>query len=349
VKIQTILRELHPRRPFRIARARRTAVLNVFVRITDDGVSGYGEASPNAFYDETAEDVAARLSGCAPHLSSLKIRSVADIEAAWQNLWPLLAPSRAAQCALDLALWDWLARREGASVAQLVWRRAPQPVRTFCTIGISDPEELAEKVEELDGFPKIKIKSGAAADLEPVRYVRARLEAVLAVDANCGWNPAALEALSAELVKLGVAFIEQPFPPGEDRELSRISCRLPVFADESCVVLEDVERMAGSFHGFNIKLVKCGGLTPALRMLRRGRELGLQTMVGCMLESSALIAAGAVVAQGTDHADLDGAWLLGDDPFRGWEFSRGLLTPPAQSGLGITPDAALFGTSREDG
>jgi L-alanine-DL-glutamate epimerase-like enolase superfamily enzyme len=342
VKIQTILRELHPRRPFRIARARRTAVRNVFVRISADGTFGYGEASPNAFYDETAEGVAARLSACVPHLSALHIRSIADIETAWQNLWPLLAPSRAAQCALDLALWDWFARKEGVPVAQLVWGRPPQAVRTFCTIGISSPDELAEKVEELDGFPRIKLKSGADADLEPFRYVRARTAALLAVDANCGWNAAALTSLSEELAKLGIAFIEQPFAPAEDWKLSQTPCPLPLFADESCVVLEDVERVAGFFQGFNIKLVKCGGLTPALRMLRRGRDLGMQTMVGCMLESSALIAAGAVVGQGTDHADLDGAWLLRDDPFRGWEFSRGMLTPPPENGFGITPDETLF-------
>jgi len=117
---------------------------------------------------------------------------------------------------------------------------------------------------------------------------------------------------------------------------------LPVIADESCVTEQDVERMPGVFAGFNIKLVKCGGITPALRMARRGKELGLRTMVGCMVESSVLIAAGAVVAQLTDYADLDGAWLLGDDPAKGWVFNCGTLQPRAEAGLGGDLDGVFL-------
>ncbi|HEX8310742.1 MAG TPA: hypothetical protein VF614_05450, partial [Chthoniobacteraceae bacterium] len=121
MKIETVSRSLHPRHTFRIARARRREVRNVFVRIVGDGGIGYGEASPNAFYNETAEGVEKRLAAVAPLLESLHIRAVADIEDAWERLWEVLAPSRAAQCALDLAMWDWLARREGISVAELAW------------------------------------------------------------------------------------------------------------------------------------------------------------------------------------------------------------------------------------
>ena len=115
----------------------------------------------------------------------------------------------------------------------------------------------------------------------------------------------------------------------------RDSC-VPVVADESCVEEPDVSQMPGRFSGFNIKLVKCGGLTPALRMLRQGRELGLKVMVGCMLETSVLIAAGAVIGQKTDFADLDGSWLLRDDPFVGLKFERGILTPSSEPGLGVS-------------
>jgi L-alanine-DL-glutamate epimerase-like enolase superfamily enzyme len=104
-----------------------------------------------------------------------------------------------------------------------------------------------------------------------------------------------------------------------------------------------VAQLAANFAGFNIKLVKCGGLTPARRMVELGKALGKRMMVGCMLESSALIAAGAVIAQRTDFADLDGAWLLGDDPFSGWGFDHGVLHPPSAPGLGIEPETGLFG------
>ena len=170
-----------------------------------------------------------------------------------------------------------------------------------------------------------------------VARVRAAMpEARIAVDANCAWGDIDFAKMAPELAGLRIEFIEQPFPPARDCGDGRL-CRagVPVMADESCVIIGG--RRAGrrdSFAGFNIKLVKCGGLTPALRMARRGRELGLRTMVGCMLESSLLIAAGAVAAQLTDYADLDGAWLLADDPVQGWSFDRGTLEPPELPGLG---------------
>jgi L-alanine-DL-glutamate epimerase-like enolase superfamily enzyme len=334
-------RELHPRHVFRISRAQRRSVHNVFVRVEHEGCVGYGEASPNAFYNETAEAVLARLEAARPWVEKLQIASVADIEAAWTAGWRWLAPSRAAQCALDLALWDWFGRREEKSVCELAWGKPAHEVTTFCTIGLSSPEELESKLAELEGFPRIKIKASAAADVEIVRHVRERSPAMLAVDANCAWAGLDIAALAGELAQLGVAFIEQPLSPGDESALP--SARpLPILADESCVTETDVEGIARHFDGFNIKLVKCGGLTPALRMARRGAELGLRMMVGCMLESSALIAAGAVVAQRTEFADLDGAWLLADDAFAGWSFQRGVLRPAMAAGLGVKPEANLF-------
>jgi L-alanine-DL-glutamate epimerase-like enolase superfamily enzyme len=334
--------KMHPRRPFRISRGWRSEVRNVFVRIERDGIPGYGEAAPINYYQETWESVLAKIEGARDYLQTLDLQSVADIEGAWTDLWPLLAPSRAAQCALDLALWDWLGRRLGVSSSELAWDAAAQPVTTFCTIGLSDQEELIAKAEEARDFPRIKIKASRDASLDAVRCARKHTHALLAVDANCAWEDADLLSLSQDLARLGVAFIEQPFPPARDAQLSKTHASLPLMADESCVTEEDVDRAAGRYSGCNIKLVKCGGITPALRMARRCRALGLQSMVGCMLESSALISAGAVVAQGADFADLDGAWLLSDDPFAGWAFDRGILHPPKSPGLGLAPRGDWF-------
>lgn len=337
MKLNVVTRTLHPRNVFRISRAARAEVRNIFVEVSAGGISGYGEASPNAFYDEKVHDVVDRLELAAPFVAGLEIDSVADIERTWLETWAWFAPSRAAQCALDVALWDWLARRKGISVSELAFGKPPQPVRTFCTIGISDSVELERKMEELRGFPLVKIKSDSLADLAPIAYVRQQTGAALAVDANCAWGGVNAAALSQELAKLGVLFIEQPLSPALDERMPDwlAASALPILADESCVTEPDIELMPGHFSGFNIKLVKCGGLTPALAMARRGRELGLQTMVGCMLESSLLIAAGAVVAQQTDFADLDGAWLLRDDPFAGLPLRQGVLTPSAGPGLGV--------------
>jgi L-alanine-DL-glutamate epimerase-like enolase superfamily enzyme len=345
MKLECVTRELHSRTAFRISRPRLRELRNVYLRLEHDGITGYGEASPNAFYDETAEGVLERLASATTFIESMKIRSIADVERAWAASWQLLAPSRAAQCALDLALWDWLAKREGVSCAELVWSKAPRPVTSFCTIGLSTPDELPAKLEELHGFPQIKIKTDASASLETVHYVRERSTALLAVDANCAWKSVDLEALSRELARLEVSFIEQPLPPSCDEELGTARSCLPLMADESCISPEDIPRIAQHFDGFNIKLVKCGGITPARRMVVLGRELALKIMVGCMLESSALIAAGAVIGQRTDFADLDGAWLIANDPFAGWKFERGIQTPPNAPGLGVTPEPGLFGAA----
>jgi len=340
MNLTCVTRELLPRRPFRISRGRRTEVRNVFIRLEKDGIAGYGEAAPNAFYSETWQGVMAKLESAREFIAVIDVRSVPDIERAWGEAWPLLAPSRAAQCALDVALWDWLARRQNTTVSELAWHRPPQPVTSFATIGLSSPEELASKVEELDGFPRIKIKSDQTASLDPVRYVREHSTALLAVDANCAWGEIDLPALARQLAALGVTFIEQPFSPEENSALAAVA--LPVMADESCVVEEDVARLPPQFAGFNIKLVKCGGITPARRMVAAGQARGKTMMVGCMLESSALIAAGSAIAQKTAYADLDGAWLIGNDPFRGWQFDCGALSPPTMPGLGVEPETGLF-------
>jgi L-alanine-DL-glutamate epimerase-like enolase superfamily enzyme len=337
VEIQTAIHQLHPRSEFRIARKRREPYRNVLLRVERDGIAGWGEASPTPFYGERAEDVVESLQSVAAWLKRLPILSVADIEDAWKVVRETYGLTRAAQCAVDLALWDWLAQKEGTTVTELALGRAPRPVVSFATIGLSTPEELPGKIEELRGFPRVKIKSDANADLEPVRRAREELGAEVAVDANCGWEKSQIAPLSVALSALGVSFIEQPLAPGSDSDLVRASYALPIVADESCVTEDDFLRVAMHFDGINVKLVKCGGLTPALRMLRRARKHGLRTMVGCMLETSVLIAAGCVAAQIAEYADLDGAWLIADDPCEGWQFERGVLTPPSRLGLGAKP------------
>ena len=337
MQLSTTILKLHPKTPFRISREAQTEVQNVIIKLSADGVVGYGEASPNKFYRETADRVIELIEGLGGYFGGLRVDSVADIERVWNEVWPRLQPSRAAQCAVDIALWDWLAKKKGISVCELALGRKQVPIVTSFTIGISTPEELVHKVHELRNVPSIKVKSDAQGDLAPLRYIAANTVAKLRVDANCAWAELDARVLSSELAKLRTEFIEQPLPPDLRGQMPGFLTQsvLPVLADESCVVLEDVERVPGYFHGFNIKLVKCGGLTPGLAMMRRGRELGLKTMVGCMLETSLLIAAGVVVAQGTDFADLDGAWLLADDPFPGLCYEDGMVGVTGKLGLGV--------------
>ena len=340
MEIKTSVHQLHPRGAFRIARKRAVDFDNVILRVEHDGVTGWGEASPHPYYGASAADVVRNLESLGGWLRTLSIRSVDDIADAWKESWTRLQ-DRAAQCALDLALWDWLARREGATVTELAHGQPPKPVTSFATIALSTKEELNEKIAELEGFPRVKIKSDANGDLEPARRVREELGAAIAIDANGAWNTSTLAALAEGFSRLGAEFIEQPFPEAHDRVLIRGSVPLPLIADESCVLEDDVDRLAQHFDGVNVKLVKCGGLTPALRMVRRARDLGMRSMVGCMLETSILIAAGCVAAQEADYADLDGAWLIADDPCIGWRFERGVLHPPRAPGLGAEPRAKV--------
>jgi len=338
VEIETSVHQLHPRGAFRIARKRTVDFNNVILRIEHDGVTGWGEASPHPYYGASASDVVRNLESLGGWLRTLTIRSVDDIAEAWKESSTRLH-DRAAQCALDLALWDWLARKEGAAVAELAHGHEPKPVTSFATIALSTKHELDEKIAELEGFPRVKIKSDSNGDLEPARRVREELRTAIAIDANGAWSTSTLPARANDFSSVGAKFIEQPFGDAHDRDLIRGSYAIPIIADESCVLEEDVERLSRNFDGINVKLVKCGGLTPALRMVRRATELGMDTMVGCMLETSILIAAGCVVAQHTDYADLDGAWLIADDPCTGWRFERGILHAPRALGLGAEPRA----------
>jgi L-alanine-DL-glutamate epimerase-like enolase superfamily enzyme len=344
VKITSIIQKLQPRTVFRISREERHLVENVLVAIESDGLVGYGEASPNSFYNETAAKVSRLVSGLADFFQTVRIDSIQDIENVWNAVWPKLSPSRAAQCAVDVALWDLLGKKRKVTCTRLAHGRDPSEIITSCTIGISKPDEIEAKVLEVKSFPVIKVKMDQTADLGVLRFINERAAGAIRVDANCAWSSVDIASLSRQLAALRVEFIEQPLPPSEDDRMPEIleASALPILADESCVELADVERVSGRFSGFNIKLVKCGGITPGLNMLRRAQALGLKTMVGCMLETSVLIAAGAVVAQETDYADLDGSWLIKDDPFSGIEVCEGRLRPTLQAGLGVAPQAALF-------
>lgn len=339
IRLYPVVKTLHPRRVFRISRAARTRVDNVFLALTQDGITGFGEASPNSYFREDAFEVAGALMGLADYFRRQTLVSRDDIDRIWQELARRLSPSRAALCAADIALWDLWARMNGKTVCECALGRPPSPVATSATLGICPPEEWPGRIAEAARFPAVKIKMDASMDTGLLSAVRARSPASLRVDANCAWEGLDIASASVRLAGLGVEFIEQPLPPEADGKMEALlrASALPIMADESCARPEDVERLPGRFSGFNIKLVKCGGLTPALAMLRRGRELGLKVMIGCMLESSLLIAAGCVAAQEADYADLDGSWLLKDDPCRGLAVADGHIVPATVPGLGAEP------------
>jgi len=208
------------------------------------------------------------------------------------------------------------------------------PTTNF-TIGIDTIEKMCAKLREVN-WPIYKIKLGTDQDLEIVRELRKNTNSIFRVDANCAWTVDQAISYSEELALLGVEFIEQPLAKDNLEGMSEVFAhsKLPLIADESCISESDVEKCQGHFHGVNIKLVKAGGITPALRMIQKAKALGMKTMVGCMTESSVGISAIAHIAPLLDYVDMDGAMLLSKDPARGVRIFPEKVLFPEGPGIG---------------
>jgi L-alanine-DL-glutamate epimerase-like enolase superfamily enzyme len=267
---QTI--ELNPVHPFVIARGGYAHHRNVIVRLTDDdGVEGFGEAAPNRYYGESVSTVIAALGQFKPILDRADPFSLEAIEA---GLNRVLRGNASAKSAVSGALHDLVGKKVGLPVYRLLGLDAsPTPQSSF-TIAIAENEELERRVSEARQYPILKIKLGTDRDMEIVRIVRnAAPEKRLRVDANAAWTPKQAIRMSDFLADNGVEMLEQPVPANDIEGLRfvRHRSRLPVFADESCLVATDVAKLSGAVDGINIKLAKCGSLREALRMVRTAR------------------------------------------------------------------------------
>jgi L-alanine-DL-glutamate epimerase-like enolase superfamily enzyme len=331
------------RRPFRIARGVSTVYDAMLVELSHAGMSGWGEAGADAYYGASPAGLSAAVESARPLLEA----AVPDPDdPAWpERLWDacgdLLGGEPFARSALDCAAWDLHGQLAGQPLWHLFAPEVPAAeaarVPSSYTLGLDSPEVVLEKLAEMPGWPAYKLKLGGDDDLAIVRAVRGATAARLRVDANCGWSVEQTLALAGELERLGVELIEQPLPAGDRAGMARVKAGspLPFFADEDCVGPADVAACAGLFHGVNIKLVKCGGLTPARRMITAARDCGLAVMIGCMTESTVGIAAAAQLLPLVDVADLDGAVLLASDTAVGVAVDRGVVWLADAPGLGI--------------
>jgi len=324
------------RHPFRITHGTTTVQHNLLVELQQDGESGYGEgASSHAYAAFTAESMRQALEAVRPQIEAATLNGPVEF---WEEMRPVLGHNRFALCALDEAAHDLWGKLRGAPVWKL-WGLTLEnlPVSDY-TIGIDSIEKMIAKMKEFDGWPIYKIKLGTADDLEIVRELRRHTDAVFRIDANTAWTAAATIAMAPELRDLGVEFLEQPLRADDWEGMRRVhrECVLPVIADESCLVEEDVARCAGFFHGVNVKLTKAGGLTPARRMIASARKLGLKVMAGCMSESSVGISAIGQLLPLLDFVDMDGAVLIARDIARGVHLDHGRPVFPVTNGNGVT-------------
>jgi L-alanine-DL-glutamate epimerase-like enolase superfamily enzyme len=321
--------------PFRIARSVQREAHNVLVRIEADGIVGIGEAAPKAFYGETRPGALAALDLFADELGD-DPAAIADITS---RLDHLLHGNAAAKAAVDMALYDLIGQRLGVPVYRLLGLSAAQTPVTSYTISIDTPENMARAARHAREYSVLKIKLGTPHDLEMVRAIRDVTDVALRVDANAAWTPKQAITTINALAPYHIELVEQPVARGDlaGMRLVREHVSVPIIADESCVTLEDVPRVAACADGINIKLMKCGGLYHALQMIHAARAHHLQVMLGCMIESSLAITAAAQLSPLADYADLDGALLLAQDPYDGVSVQGGKLVLPDRPGLGVRP------------
>jgi L-Ala-D/L-Glu epimerase len=325
--------ELPFRHPFTISKGTKTHQPTFIVELDHFGVKGYGEAPAISYYNIPVEKMAADFERKKLFIEKF---SFTDPERYWHYLYHLFPGNPFLVCALDMAGWDLYGKLKKQQLHQL-WGldTANAPVTDF-TIGIDSIEMMIRKMKE-QPWPVYKIKVGIDGDIEMVEALRKHTDAVLRVDANAGWTLEQALQKIPQLKALGVEFVEQPLAK-DDWEGMKVlfeKSPLPVFADESCVAEDDVLKCHRHFHGINIKLTKCGGITPARRMIDKARELDLQVMVGCMNESSVGTAAIAQLAPLLDHVDMDGPLLLTEDIADGVSFDNGKIMYTTGSGLGI--------------
>jgi len=307
--------------PFRIARGTQTDADILTVEIeAEDGTVGIGASSPASHYGETAATVEAVL----PELLAV-VESVGDphqLERIERRMRETVRRNPAARAAISIALHDLLTKRLEVSLYRYWGLDPAESLETSYTIGLADLETMREKTDAAleQGYDVLKVKLGTDRDLEIVETIRSVAPDVrLRVDANEAWTPREALARIDRLADYDVEFVEQPVPAGNPEGLRYVYERsaLPIAADESCITVEDIPAIADRCDIANLKLMKCGGLLEARRIIHAARAHGLELMCGCMIESNASIAAACHLAPALEYADLDGSLLLADDPYEG--------------------------------
>ena len=345
--MQITFKTLHLKKRFPLAISRGThhASDNLFLALTRDGITGYGEMSPGA------TEGAATAGLAEAELTNFLQNDVQDLSI--QPIYQLAREQGIAACALaalDIALWDWQAKKAGKPLYQYLEFPLPS-VPTSVTIGINPPDVVRERVPLLlegTGVRSLKIKLGSpdGIDADKAMYSQVvesskQYNVQLRVDANGGWSVDDAQHMMQWIAERGADYIEQPLAEGAEDGLPFLYKNRPlrIFIDESCRFAEDVGKWADCIDGVNMKLMKCGGVTGALQIIAEAKKHRLKTMIGCMGESSMSISAGAALSGVIDHIDLDSHLNLAPDPCAGATLTNGILMPNLLPGHGASLNA----------
>jgi len=333
MKVQYYIHNLKFRHPFTISKGTKTHQPTFIVELEHFGTKAYGEACAIAYYNIPVEKMAEDLEAKKIFVEKF---AFTEPDRYWHYLHHLFPQNPFLVCALDIASWDLYGKLRKKKLYEL-WNGdiSKNPVTDY-TIGIDNIEKMIAKMKEKP-WPIYKIKVGTADDIAIVKALRENTDAILRVDANAAWDLETALKLIPQLKELGVEFVEQPLAK-DDWEGMKILYKessLPLYADEACVFEGDVEKCKDHFHGINIKLTKCSGITPALRMIKKARELDLKIMIGCMNESTIGSAAIAHLLPFIDQVDMDGPLLLEEDVATGIGYGFGKISYADAPGLGI--------------
>lgn len=319
--------------PFTISKGTKTHQPILLVALENRGITGYGEAPAITYYNASVEGMSKVLEEKKEMMEKFVML---EPERFWHFLHHLLPDDPFLVCALDMAAWDMYGKMRNQPLYKLWGLKFDNCPLTDYTIGISSIEEMVAKMKAKP-WPIYKVKLGTLEDIAIIENLRKNTDAVIRVDANAAWSTEEALKLLPALHELGVELIEQPLAKDNWEGMKKLYevSPIPLFADESCVFEQDVAKCKGHFHGINIKLTKCSGLTPALRMIKEARKLGLKLMMGSMNESTLGTAAVAHFLPLLDYVDMDGPLLLKEDIATGVEFDFGKVLISEKPGLGV--------------
>jgi len=301
--------------------------------LTKDGITGVGEAVPSQRYNETFD----RFINVLKHITFEGNSNFESLDSLLDFILPKCQGVKSLEAAFDVSAHDLWGKIHDTPVCDLYdTDREKTPLTSF-TIGIDNLDVIKDKLKEADSYPILKVKLGSENDRAIIQTIRTVTDKLIRVDANEGWTLYEAQKMCEWLSKKNVEFIEQPLPVTKIDESSLLKEQSPlkIIADENCMDSKDIPQIAHAFHGINIKLMKCGGIREAYNMIRLAREMDIEIMLGCMVETSVAVTAAAHLSPLVDYADLDGNILINNDPYLGITIEEGRLILPSGPGLGI--------------
>jgi L-alanine-DL-glutamate epimerase-like enolase superfamily enzyme len=334
--------ELKLKEPFTISRGTKETVGNVFLKLTANGISGFGEAGPNKRYDEDAEVVCQFLE----QLPETFFDEIESADKLAKKLNQAAKSVQSAKSAIEMAWLDWWGKTNDQPLWKLWNAPSNKTPPTSYTIGLDTIEVMQQKVKRAEEYHILKVKLGTDRDRDIIKAIREITDKPIRVDANEGWT--AIDEAKRQISFLAdqnIELVEQPMPAALNHEMKQLKSwsPLPLMADESFLGDENLDEIAQCFDGINIKLMKIGSLVKARKVIEQARKRNLEVMIGCMIESSLANAAGALLGTWADYVDLDGHLLISDDPFEGLELNdRKEVVLSDKPGLSVIEKVPVF-------